>query len=274
MAKTDDFYGKEDIVIENFFTKLKESMESNSSLLDGGRLFLPEYLEGKRFTSSFSPIVHDLADSLQLRCEKEVVNRMPDKKIYDLGDHQRVDFVLGDGGEAIFFLELESLDRAQLCTFWDHEGMKHEDIDNKLWYYYGTIVNYFTLGKEVPRYFVWLLILPDQPVNDEQYKVWDIDYYKLFHPSIKKLICENPFRYYDHLIKTSACLFINKEQDDEHMLFDPRKKDWINKKLADFQSECELVYITCTIKQLILSRGRDNFEPEKETRLDMNWNNN
>jgi len=249
-------------MIEKFFLKLKESMESHTQLLEGGRAFLPEFLKGKKFTNSFSPVIRDVASSLDLRYEEEVVNKMPDPKIYDAGDHERVDFVLSDNNDKpIFFLELESLDRAQLSTFWDHEGMKHEDIDNKLRYYYGTVVNKLIYGKDIPGYFVWLLILPEQPVNKGSYKIWDIEYYKLFHRSIKKLISENPFLFYDHLIKTAARLFINEERQKEHP-----------KKLADIQKECELVFITCTGKRLILSRGQDNFEPAREKQLEISWN--
>jgi len=253
-------------MIEDFFIRLKENMESHSRLLKGGKLFLPEYLEGRIFTKTFPPVVHSLAKSLDLDCTEEVTNEMPDNRIYECGDRQRVDFVLEKSGELLFFLELESMDRSQLWTFWEYEEMDEEYNENKLWYYYGTIVNRLTFNKQIPRYLVFLLVLPDRRVD--RYQVWDLTKgYEFLHPELLDIICENPYRFYDHLIKSAARLFIERGKKFQ----DPKTKEWVGKNLVQFQDTCELVFITCTCKHLILSRGKDLFDPEKEKRLEIYW---
>lgn len=253
-------------MIQEIFIKLKESMESHSQLLKGGELFLPEYLKGRKFTKSFSPVAHSLAKTLDLNYRKEFRNKMPDKKVYECGTYQRVDFVFQKNGELLFFLELESLDRSQLSTFWEYDGMDDDDNLNKLWYYYGTIVNKYTFNKQAPKYFVFLLVLPDQRVK--KYQVWDkTNKYMFFHPDLLDIICENPYRFYDHLIKSAARLFIINAQEFQN----PKTKKWVKKSLFQFQDTCELVFIACTGKHLILSRGKDLFNSDEEIKLELKW---
>ena len=256
-------------MIQMFFRKLKESIEDHSIPLKRGKLFLPEYLKGKRFSNSFSPIIKSVTKELRLKFKTEVRNYMPNPKEYDCGNWQQVDFVLHDKDRPIFFVELESIDRSQLYLFRDHPQMNNSDIDNKLWYYYGTLAKKYCphqLQAEAPRYFVSLLILPDQKVS--HYKIWDTDHiYNLFHPSLEDLVYENPYRFYDHIIKTSARHFLENKQEFE----DPKTGKAVHNNLIRFQKECELVLITCTGQHLILSRGIHLFDPKKEKQVKIQW---
>ena len=102
--------------------------------MKSGKLLLPEGLVGKKLIKAFSPAVEKAAKDMGLRIAKEVANSM-------CGRRQIVDYVLYENESSIMFVELESLDRAQLYLFRDHKDIKREDKDNKLRYYYGTIVN-------------------------------------------------------------------------------------------------------------------------------------
>ena len=251
-------------MIEDFFRSLKKCIERYSNELKSGELLLPEYLEGKRFTTAFHPVVEKAANELGLQIKTEITNPMPEG--YECGTRQVVDYVIYKDNVPFIFLEQESLDRAQLYLFRDHDDMKEEDNDNKLWYYYGTIVNRL-LGIDPTnnkvKYFVFLLILPDQLVNSKAYTLWDIkNYYKFYHPSMKELVCQNPYRFYDHLIKTSARLFLAESRELPNSDF---------KSIKVLQDECELVFITFTGKKLILSRGKDDFNPSNEIKIEIDW---
>jgi len=163
--------------------------------------------------------------------------------------------------------EVQTLDRAQLYLFWEHKKLKDKYNANKLWYYYGTLAKYYDLKQPIPRYFVWLLVLPDRSVKS--YPTWDVHVrqYKYFHRSLRKLIFENPYRFYDHLIKTAARLFLT-ENKDINELEQSARKTHRGKGIHDV---CELVFITCTGDRLILSRGKDLFEPKKERIVKLNW---
>lgn len=254
------------VEIAEFLTKLKESIEHHARELRRGDLFLPEYLTRNAFTKGVFPKIADaLASALDLEIAREHRNYMPPPKEYECGTYQRVDYVLGQSSAPKFFLELESLDRSQLYTFWDGEA-SDADNDNKLWYYYGTLVNHYTYERRAPRFFVWLLILPDRQV--ERYQLWDVaPAYKLFHRSLRKLVFKNPHRFYDHLIKSAARLFITQHHDFKL----PGATNWTKKSLTEFQDVCELVFITCTGERLLLSRGKDLFDPEKEKSVALNW---
>jgi len=254
------------IEIKDFFTRLKESMENHARELKQGDLFLPEYLSGHALTRDVFPKISDtLASALNLEIVPEYHNDMPPPSEYKCGKFQRVDYFLHRGSEPNFFLELESLDRSQLNTFMEHENISEADNDNKLWYYYGTLVNNYTFGQSIPKYFVWLLILPDRQV--EPYQIWDVTPdYKFFHPSLKKLVYQSPYRFYDPLIKSAARLFITRDYNFKH----PGTKKWTKKRLVQFQDVCELVFITCTMDRLFMSRGKDIFSPEEEVSIGLN----
>ncbi len=257
------------IEINSFFTHLKHSMEQHSDRLKKGRIFLPQYLRGRRFTKGFRPIAYTLAKRLELKVRKEVQN--PFLEQYELGKPQRVDFAFaGRRAETtpLLFLEVESLGGSQLYQFYEHRQIKEEANYNKLWYYYGTLGNYYTTCKRVPRYFVWFLILPDRQIERSPYQWWDpTPDYKFFHPSLKELVCESPYRFYDHLIKASARLFIKKKKE----FLSPAKRKWFRMELRECQDVCELVFITCTVDRLIMSRGKDLFDPCREMSVPLNW---
>ena len=254
-------------MIHEFFFNLKRSMESHARELKRGKLFLPEYLKGKVLTQRvFRKVVKRLASALNLEFGREYCNSMPAPSEYDCGERQLVDYVLCRSDQLLFFLELESLDRAQLYLFREHEAITEESNENKLWYYYGTLVNHYTYKKKVPRYFVWLLILPDRKVKS--YQIWDVTAeYGFFHPSLKTMIYQNPYRFYDHLIKSAARQFIMRQHDFKCT----PAASWKKKTLARFQDVCELVFITCTGDRLIMSRGKDFFDPKKEIEVELDW---
>lgn len=254
--------------MDEFFTKLKESIETHSSDLKKGELFKPSALKNKVFSNIFQKVAQTLGKRLNLEMHQEVTNRMP-KPAEDYGSYQRVDYVyLKSRTQPHFFLELESLDRAQLYLFSDIKLKCGEYAEtNKLWYYLGTIKNHLE-NKPIPRYFVWLLILPDKSVADYSTYLWDIKKWGkeeeyILHPSLKELIFENPYRFYDHLIKTSARLFLEAKRENELKVK--------GESLANYQNVCELVFLTCTGDRLIISRGKDHFSPDKEESLTINW---
>ena len=259
--------------ITKIFRELKKTLEDHSDDLKRGQVLLPEYLAGRRFTSAFRQIPQALATKLQLQVSEEVQN--PFLPEYSIGNPQRVDFVFRETeseGRPAFFLEVESLDGAQLYHFLEQNEISEKDNYNKLWYYYGTLGNYYTKKEDlsVPPYFVWLLILPDRKIDLAPYRWWDDKpYYRFFHSSLKQLVCQNPYRFYDHLIKSAARVFI---EDAEHRRFlTPGTKQWVSKTVGDCQKACELVFITCTIDELILSRGANRFDPIREVCKKLAW---
>jgi len=75
-------------------------------------------------------------------------------------------------------------------------------------------------------------------------------------------------RFYDHLIKSAARLFLtgNKYMKE---IEQSAGKTHRGKGIHDV---CELVFITCTGDRLILFRGKDLFDPKKERIVKLNWN--
>jgi hypothetical protein len=116
---------------------------------------------------------------------------------------------------------------------------------------------------------VWILILPDRQVDPSPgFTIWDSTReYGFFDKSLNRVVCENPFRFYDHLIKAQAALFVMRL----HELKDPDTGAWVKRSLLDFQHRCELVFVTCTGGELILARGRDRFDPRLETKVPLAW---
>lgn len=250
--------------MEEFVSKLKESMEEHSGLLKSGQLFLPEYLKGKRFTNNFGPILEAVAKKLGLDSpKKEFSNTFPSE--YKL-PNQRVDFAFLDKtGKPIVFFELESLDRSQLYLFTDAYLDPEKEFQNKLWYYWGTLCNHYTKHKKAPNFFVFMLILPDRSV--EPYQLWDTQKtYQIYAPSLRDYIFDNPFRFYDRQIKASARSFLHTN------MYFPPDHERVPVPWEEAQQVCELVFITCTLDKLILSRGRDRFDVCKERLFEINWN--
>jgi hypothetical protein len=255
-------------MINTFFIKMKESMEAHSKELKNGKVFDPKFLKRKKLSSKlFKKVAKTLGDLMDLEVDFEVTNKMP--KDYGIGNSQRVDYVYRKNGKDRLYLELETLNRAQLNLCWEHKKLKDKYNGNKLWYYYGSLAKHYDydLSEPVPRYFVFLLILPDRKVMS--YQTWDvyIRQYKYFHPSLRKLIFENPYRFYDHLIKSAARLFLTENIYMKGLEQDARKTH----RGKEIHDVCELVFITCTGDRLILSRGKDLFDPKKEKVKKINW---
>lgn len=138
---------------------------------------------------------------------------------------------------------------------------------SKLWYYWGTVCKQILGDKNMPRYFVWLLVLPDRPVTTIPF--WDASkYYRLLSRHLRGIVQDNPFRFYDQMIKTSAKLFLRRNQ---WLKMTPTEDGWRKGRLLDYQDKCELVILTCTGQQLIMSRGRDEYDPAKEKRVLLKW---
>jgi hypothetical protein len=246
--------------MNKLFLALRESFENNSKLLQNGKVFHPSYLKEKKFTKSIFPkIAHDLQKRLKLHIDREVSNKFPnDFKVYK---RQIVDYVFGDPQHPKFFLELESIDRAQLYLFLADE----DQLDNsKLWHYWATVCKRNNGDRAMPRYFIFLLVLPEKRVRN--FPFWDAHAYKLLSPRLRNLIQDNPFSFYDRMIKTSARLFLEKRQDLIN-----RQGKWVKDSLKNYQNRCELVFITATERQLILSRGKDYFDPSKEKYRPIRW---
>jgi len=247
-------------MIQNIFMKLKEAMEQHSRILKSGRAFLPEGLEGKALTREVFPkIVGTLASKLKLDLRKEVRNYMPGNYYKDYGvEYQIIDFVFKMDDKDMIFFELESLDRSQIYLFRDYNDMDPDWDDNKLRYYKGTLERRIAKGIHLPRYYISLLILPDQAVGN--YTIWDFNkHYNFLHKSLRQVIYQNPYRFYDGMIKSSARLWLEE------------RLDYTGDTLRELQNKCELVFITCTIENLILSRGRDLFNPKKEIVKAIEW---
>jgi hypothetical protein len=194
---------------------------------------------------------------------KEIHNPMP--REYKCGHRQRVDYGFYGEGEPIIFLELETLDRAQLYVFVDSKRV--EDNDNKLWYYYVTLGERLRRAIPGPLVFAWILVLPDEPVG--QYRIWDSDS-GFFFRGLQPLIRESPFSFYDPLIKASARLFLRRCEEFPNP-DDPTSTSWPRRAPKDLQRLCELVFFTVTRKELIVSRGSDLFTSHKEKRMPLRW---
>ncbi len=247
--------------MNSFFSALIKSMESHASSLRCGAVFHPRYLNKRKFTKDIFPkVARTLANRLELPINAEIANHFP--KDLEVGwNRQIVDYVIGDLKRPRYFLELESIDRAQLYLFLPDEDKKD---NSKLWYYWATVCKRNSGDISMPRYVVFLLILPDEEIKN--FPFWDATEYKLFSRRLRKIIQANPFAFYDGMIKTSARLFLKRRQ-----WIKVDQKNWIMGSLQDYQNKCELVLITATNNQLIMSRGSDLFESSKEKRMNIKW---
>lgn len=256
------------VKIEELVKKLAQCMEDHSLGLEKGRVFLPESLKGGQLENIFAPVTGTLAKKVGLEQPRRHWANEFLEDIYRAGKRQLVDFVFMENSSPIIFFELESLDRSQLYLFSDG-GASTTDIDiaNKLWHYYNTLGKHYTNREKIPKYFVFFLILPDQPVT--KYQLWDLDKnYQLYDPSLKASIFSNPYRFFDRQIKTLARAFLKRET--EFFI----KGKWSEVPWEKSQQICELDFVTCTIDRLILSRGRDLFDPQKEQSYEIDWRTN
>lgn len=253
------------VTVDDFVAKLKVSMENHSADLKQGEVFLPKYLRGRQLENTFAPVIESLARDSGFSLGRAWPNKF--LELYEVGTRQIVDFCLIKNERPLIFFELESLDRSQIYLF--HDGgvsLNDNDIGNKLWHYYGTLGNHYTNGTPVPKWFMFFLTLPDQKVAS--YKLWDLDdrYYLLYDESLKNVIYSNPFNFFDRQIKALARAFLKRE--NEFLI----EGEWSTRLWKESQGVCELIFITCTVDRLILSRGRDLFAPDKEKCFKINWN--
>ena len=253
------------VKIEELVKKLAQCMEDHSLGLKKGRVFLPEFLKGGQLENTFAPVTGALAKKLGLEQPRRHITNKFLEDIYDSGKRQIVDFVFMENGKPLIFFELESLDRSQLYLFSDGGASTEDnDIANKLWHYYNTLGKHYTEQEKVPRYFVFFLVLPDQRVK--RYPLWDLAKdYQLYDPSLKASIYTNPYRFFDRQIKTLARAFLKMANEFQI------EGEWISKSWKESQKVCELIFVTCTIDRLILSRGKDLFDPDKEKPYKINW---
>jgi hypothetical protein len=248
-------------LVKKLSVEMRKAIEEAPSLRRG-EAFLPQYLKGRRLSKgAFSPVIARVAKALGMTLRKEVHNPIP--RVYECGHRQRVDYAFYVKDMPVVFLELETLDRAQLYVFVDSERV--EDNENKLWYYYVTLGERHREAIRGPRLFVWILVLPDEPVGP--YQIWDSDS-GFFFRQLQPLIRESPFRFYDPLIKASARLFLRRSEEF------PEPSDltsWSRRAPKDLQHLCQLVFLTVTRKELIVSRGRHLFAAHKERRMALRW---
>lgn len=90
---------------------------------------------------------------------------------------------------------------------------------------------------------------------------------QLFHPDLATVVFQHPFTFYDLQIKAAARGFIRNDTVNSHLI----DGEWRPIKLEAYMAQCELMFITCTIDRLILSRGRDGFDLGKEKTYPIRW---
>jgi len=258
-------------LIPDFVTALRKSLES-AKFLSKGNAFRPAHLKQWKLSKGFVKVMATLAKRLRVPLHERVSNEFP--SVYGCGRRQIVDYVLGPREHPIIYCELETLDRAQLYLFWDPPGRPKSESENKLWHYYVTLAKAYQRRIESPRYFVWLLVLPDRPV--ERFQIWDFGRdLGFFLPKFRKpfmhLIRQSPYRFYDPMIKLAAREFLTKNKEVWFRRADD--KGWEPKWIAPgtLQHRCELVFITLTGPEMVLSRGRDLFDAAKEERVSVHW---
>jgi hypothetical protein len=253
-------------MIDQFFGELARAIEQEPGLMRGA-VFLPEYLKGKRLSATgFRAIATAVGGALGMEVREQYRNEFPPE--YETGYHRQfVDYAYLVNDVPQVFLELESLDRAQLYLFSDPPVDPEKNSLNKLWYYYVTLGERYRGELAGPLYFAFLLILPDESVG--HYQIWDSKKdYGFFEASMESVVRQSPFRFYDRRIKVSAREFLDREQEFPEP---PGLAEWTRKRPKDLGHLCELVMFTATRTELIMSRGRNLFAPECERRLALNW---
>jgi hypothetical protein len=208
-------------------------------------------------------VAEQLASKLGWRLLRERRISFPAK--YEIWKSMRVDYAFTEelSERPAVYLELETLDRAQLYNFLP----RHDpDIDDsKLWHYYGILAKHLQNVERAPRALVFLLVLPDEPVD--RYQLWDTARdVGLFSSALAPLIYQSPFRFFDPLIKTAARLFLQRHEE-----FPVGSGMWERRKIADLQGTCELVFVTVTRTAMVVARGRDGFRADAERRYTLGW---
>lgn len=229
----------------------------------------PEWLPGGRFVEAFDRVMHRAFRSLGFGVQNERENPFilswrkehPGQRI----SRQRADYLLTRDHKVAAIAELESLDRAQVytfkCQYYDWDGGKRD--------YYWATVDHLVHHPTLPQleFFLFFLALPDFPVT--QYVVWDTsdEYYDVSKSDCDEIF-RSPYRFYDPRIKgLLRDMLLNRDPE--------ANKDWDwsvkGRRLADLQDVCELVVISVTGPEMVLSRGRDCLHPASEVRYPLAW---
>ena len=242
-----------------FLDLLAEVLNENDKELKRGEIFLPEYLRGSKGIKVISPNIKKVGNMLDYDVESEITNPfIRDKKEYG---GQRIDFVFKKMDSFVAFVELESLDRSQLYVFKPNPSQNYKNDASKLWYYFATLESGVLCGDELPKFFIFILILPNRKVKP--YHIWDVQKdCNLLSKSERNNIFNNPFLFYDNKIKNIARDFLTDNIPEVSKSWKPLLIK--QKPLIAYQDKCELVFYTITIDEIILSRGKDAFAPNME----------
>jgi len=246
-----------------FVDALKSALEVTPGLRNG-EAFLPIHLKGWRLSRYlFSPVADALASKIGWQVIRE--KRVTFPPVYEVWTGMRVDYAFSDARSRRphIYLELETLDRAQLYNFLPRPD--EEDDESKLWHYYGLLAKHLQGIELAPKALLFVMVLPDEPVD--RYQLWDTARdVGLFRSELAPLIYQSPFRFFDPLIKSAARLFLRRLES-----FPTRLGGWESHRIADLQHVCELVFVTLTRKVMVVSRGRDGFAPNAERRYPLTW---
>jgi len=256
-------------------------MDSVNSMLDafaqaiqrsalGAEMLGSDWLRGGRFVRAFDGVMSAAFRRLGFGVKRERDNPWLAEWRREHSDQamcqQRVDYLLTRKGRPAGIAELESLDRAQMMTF----KCQYSNSDSGKPEYYWATVDHLVAHPEMlrPDFFLFVLALPDFAVNP--YVVWDTSdeaYYGV-NKADRRVIYRSPYRFYDPRIK-----HLLRERLVNHDPEATRESNWLvnGRRLSELQEVCELVVLTLTGPELILSRGRDLFAPAKEARRTVSW---
>jgi hypothetical protein len=125
--------------VSSFVRGLVRAVERAPSLKRGDA-FLPKHLKKWALSKTlFPPVMEALGTKLGWTLQPERTVTFP--KDYEVGKYMRVDYVLHEGNveKPKLYVELETLDRAQLYNFLPHRKPARDE--SKFWYYYGILAN-------------------------------------------------------------------------------------------------------------------------------------
>ena len=146
-----------------FVKQLTRAVERAPSL-QRGDAFLPASLKKWALSSTlFPPVIKDVRKRLGWKLQEQRTVRFPQD--YDVGTYMRVDYSFHDGNvqSPKLYVELETLDRAQLYNFLLHRDPNRDE--SKFWYYYGIVAKDIENKEHAPRALMFLLVLPDEPAS-------------------------------------------------------------------------------------------------------------
>jgi hypothetical protein len=252
--------------VDQFVQHLRHAMEFSPSLKRGSAFLPADLKQWKLSKTLFAPVMDSVRAKSDWTLQHERHISFP--KDYGVWKAMRVDYAFHDRDFAkpTLYVELETLDRAQLYNFHPHPKAIRDE--SKLWHYYGLVAKHLDAPERrqaAPRALIFLLVLPDERV--ERYRIWDACRdYRLVDASVAELIRESPFRIYDPLIKATARLFLERLVE-----LPSGNGHWRKQRLRELQSVCELVFVTMTRTHIVVSRGRDGFTATSDRRYRLAW---